>query len=74
MNNDLVKMAKDQVVEPSRRFVKDSIRLLKRCNKPNKREFQKVAGATAIGFFVMGIMGYFVKLIHIPINHIIVGS
>ncbi|KAL2942463.1 Protein transport protein Sec61 subunit gamma-2 [Bienertia sinuspersici] len=28
---------------------------------------------TAVGFVVMGFMGFFVKLIFIPINNIIVG-
>jgi len=28
--------------------------------------------ATAVGFFMMGFIGFFVKLIHIPINNIIV--
>ncbi len=37
-------------------------------------EFQKIAIATAIGFAIMGFIGFFVKLIHIPINNIIVGS
>ena len=36
-------------------------------------EFQKIATATAIGFAIMGFIGFFVKLIHIPINNIIVG-
>lgn len=35
-------------------------------------EFQKIALATLIGFAIMGFIGYFVKLIHIPINNIIV--
>ena len=35
-------------------------------------EFQKIAVATAIGFCIMGFIGFFVKLIHIPINNIIV--
>ena len=35
-------------------------------------EFQKIAIATAIGFAIMGFIGFFVKLIHIPINNIIV--
>lgn len=35
-------------------------------------EFQKIAVATAIGFCLMGFIGFFVKLIHIPINNIIV--
>ncbi|MEQ2162792.1 hypothetical protein GOODEAATRI_023461, partial [Goodea atripinnis] len=33
---------------------------------------QKIAMATAIGFAIMGFIGFFVKLIHIPINNIIV--
>ncbi|XP_073741126.1 protein transport protein Sec61 subunit gamma isoform X1 [Callorhinus ursinus] len=61
-----------QFVEPSRQFVKDSIRLVKRCTKPDRKEFQKIAMATAIGFAIMGFIGFFVKLIHIPINNIIV--
>jgi protein transport protein SEC61 subunit gamma-like protein len=35
-------------------------------------EFYKIAVATAIGFAIMGFIGFFVKLIHIPINNIIV--
>lgn len=35
-------------------------------------EFQKIAIATVVGFCVMGFIGFFVKLIHIPINNIIV--
>ncbi|KAG5286214.1 hypothetical protein AALO_G00012280 [Alosa alosa] len=70
-------VAMDQVVqfvEPGRQFVKDSIRLVKRCTKPDRKEFQKIALATAIGFAIMGFIGFFVKLIHIPINNIIVGG
>ncbi|KAH9498225.1 Protein transport protein Sec61 subunit gamma [Bulinus truncatus] len=67
----------DQVmafVEPAKTFAKDSIRLVKKCTKPDRKEFQKIAMATAIGFAIMGFIGFFVKLIHIPINNIIVGS
>jgi len=63
-----------QFVEPMKQFSKDSIRLVKRCTKPDRKEFQKIAIATAIGFAIMGFIGFFVKLIHIPINNIIVGS
>jgi len=62
------------VVEPAKQFVKDSFRLVKRCTKPDRKEYQKIAMATAIGFCIMGFIGFFVKLIHIPINNIIVGS
>ncbi|KAM4107169.1 hypothetical protein ACJW30_04G120700 [Castanea mollissima] len=62
------------VFGPLREFTKDNIRLVKRCPKPNRKEFTKVAFRTAIGFMVMGFVGFFVKLIFIPINKIIVGS
>merc|ERR1711963_78016 len=63
-----------QFIEPAKQFTKDSIRLVKKCTKPDRKEFQKIAMATAIGFAIMGFIGFFVKLIHIPINNIIVGS
>lgn len=34
-------------------------------------EYTKVASRTALGFVVMGFVGFFVKLIFIPINNII---
>ena len=37
-------------------------------------EFTKIAQATSVGFAIMGFIGFFVKLIFIPINNIIVGS
>merc|ERR1712013_100111 len=67
----------DQIVtalEPLKQFSKDSVRLVKRCTKPDRKEFLKIAIATAIGFALMGFIGFFVKLIHIPINNIIVGA
>lgn len=36
-------------------------------------EFTKIAIATSFGFAIMGFIGFFVKLIFIPINNIIVG-
>src|SRR5690348_9129483 len=37
-------------------------------------EFKKIVLATSVGFLVMGFTGFFIKLIHIPINNILVGS
>lgn len=37
-------------------------------------EFMTVAKATLAGFVILGLIGFFIKLIHIPINHILVGS
>jgi len=60
--------------EPAKKFAMDSYRLIKRCTKPDAKEFKKIALATSIGFLIMGFIGFFVKLIHIPINNIIVGA
>lgn len=55
-----------QAVEPAKRFAQDSYRLVKRCTKPDAKEFKKIALATTVGFLVMGFLGFFVKLVHIP--------
>ncbi|XP_044957248.1 protein transport protein Sec61 subunit gamma-like [Hordeum vulgare subsp. vulgare] len=64
----------DSVVEPLREFAKDIVRLVKRCHKPDRKEFTKVAARTTVGFVVMGFVGFFVNLIFMPINNIIIGS
>lgn len=46
--------------------------LVRKCAKPDKNEFTKIAMATGMGFLVMGFIGFFVKLMFIPINNIIV--
>ena len=53
----------DIAVKPVRDFAKDSIRLLNRCTKSDRKEFSKVALRTGLGFIVMGFVGFFVKLI-----------
>lgn len=64
----------ETVVKPLKEFGKNSVRLVKRCTKPDRKEFNKICSKTAIGFVVMGFIGFFVKLIFIPINQIIVGG
>lgn len=54
-------------------FAVDSRRLLQRCTKPDSKEFKKISFACAVGFAIMGLIGYVVKLVFIPINNIIVG-
>ncbi|PKA49181.1 Protein transport protein Sec61 subunit gamma-2 [Apostasia shenzhenica] len=66
--------ALDSVTHPLRGFAIGSVRLVKRCHKPDRKEFTKVAVRAAIGFVVMGFVGFFVKVIFIPINNIIVGA
>ncbi|GAB5360496.1 hypothetical protein AAMO2058_000633200 [Amorphochlora amoebiformis] len=62
------------VIHPVTKFGNDSYRLIQRCTKPSLKEFKKIALATTVGFLIMGFIGFFVKLIHIPINNIIVGN
>lgn len=61
-------------MEIPQEFVRDGNMFLTRCTKPSQKEFLQISRAVAIGFAVMGFIGYFVKLIHIPINNILVGG
>jgi protein transport protein SEC61 subunit gamma-like protein len=45
-------------------FVKDGLQFVNRCTKPDKREFIKISQAVGVGFLIMGVIGYVVKLIH----------
>merc|ERR1712107_456408 len=61
-------------VQGAYEFGIDSRRLIQRCTKPDAKEFKKIAVACAVGFAIMGFIGYTVKLVFIPINNIIVGG
>ncbi|KAK9896933.1 protein transporter Sec61 subunit gamma [Cystobasidium minutum MCA 4210] len=60
-----------ELVETPQRFVKEGNQFLARCTKPDKKEYLAICQAVAIGFAVMGFLGYFVKLIHIPVVQVI---
>lgn len=62
------------LIQPLQQFFKDSIHLVKKCTKPDRKEFTAIARATGVGFLIMGFIGFFVKLVHIPINNILVGN
>ncbi|KAI1488394.1 translocation complex subunit Sss1 [Biscogniauxia mediterranea] len=55
-------------------FIKEGTQFINRCTKPDKREFIQICKAVGVGFIVMGAVGYFVKLIHIPVNNVLVGG
>ncbi|KAI6115270.1 secE/sec61 [Pisolithus croceorrhizus] len=55
-----------EVLEIPQEFIRDGNQFLTRCKKPSRNEFLQISRAVAIGFAVMGFIGYFVKLIHIP--------
>lgn len=62
------------LVDMPKQLIKESNWLLRRCTKPNQKEYLRIVQAVAMGFLVMGFVGYSAKLIHIPINNIIVGG
>ncbi|KAI0756824.1 hypothetical protein C8Q80DRAFT_1130685 [Daedaleopsis nitida] len=55
-----------EFVDIPQQFIRDGNQFLTRCTKPSHKEFVQISKAVAIGFAVMGFIGYFVKLIHIP--------
>eukprot|EP01053_Blabericola_migrator_P001102 Blabericola_migrator_1__1101@NODE_1280_length_4906_cov_154_631535_g498_i1_p4_GENE_NODE_1280_length_4906_cov_154_631535_g498_i1NODE_1280_length_4906_cov_154_631535_g498_i1_p4_ORF_typecomplete_len113_score13_69SecE/PF00584_20/1e16Hol_Tox/PF16935_5/0_2_NODE_1280_length_4906_cov_154_631535_g498_i137314069 len=62
------------LVQLSKEFITDSVRLVRRCTKPDAKEFHSMMRACTFGMLMMGLIGFIVKLIFIPINNIIVGS
>ncbi|ATZ45401.1 putative translocase sec61 complex gamma subunit protein [Botrytis fragariae] len=63
-----------EFMEIPRDFIKDGTQFVNKCTKPDRREFLNIARAVAMGFLIMGAVGYIVKLIHIPLNNILVGG
>ncbi|KAI7907453.1 protein translocase SEC61 complex gamma subunit [Cokeromyces recurvatus] len=74
MSSSEVKDTAQQVIEGPKQFFKDGFQFMNRCKKPDQQEFLKITQAVAMGFAALGALGYFVKLIHIPINNILVGA
>ncbi|KAK9470967.1 uncharacterized protein V1510DRAFT_421626 [Dipodascopsis tothii] len=64
-------MAGSKLMEYPQEFIKEGTVFLRRCNKPNEKEYLKIIQTVGAGFLVMGAIGYIVKLIHIPIRHLI---
>lgn len=62
------------LVRPAQDFTHSSGRFVKRCQKPNGREFSKLVIRTAGGIAIMGFVGYVVKLIFIPVNNFLLGA
>ena len=60
------------MLEGPLQFVKASQQLINRCTKPSSQEFRRIFQVVGTGFLIMGFIGFVVKLVHIPINNIIV--
>lgn len=66
-NNQIEKLA-----EAPLEFIKDGSNFINKCKKPNDRELLKIVRAVGLGFIAVGVIGYIIKLIHIPIRYLIV--
>ncbi|CCF55686.1 hypothetical protein KAFR_0A02500 [Kazachstania africana CBS 2517] len=66
-NNQIEKLM-DAPVE----FFKDGKQFLSKCKKPTGSEYSKIIRAVGFGFIAVGVIGYAIKLIHIPIRYVIV--
>ena len=71
MTNKQLKKEEQNVATQVQKFVADSIMFYQKCKKPDYTEYMKILQACIMGFFIMGAIGYFIKLVFIPINNII---
>ncbi|KAI5952915.1 hypothetical protein KGF54_003782 [Candida jiufengensis] len=62
----------EKITEVPVEFFKDGSAFVKKCQKPDQKEYFKIIKAVGVGFVMMGVVGYAVKLIHIPIRYLIV--
>ncbi|CCE62019.1 hypothetical protein TPHA_0B03490 [Tetrapisispora phaffii CBS 4417] len=53
-------------------FVKEGTQFINKCKKPDTKEYTKIIRAVGLGFVAVGVIGYAIKLIHIPIRYLIV--
>lgn len=62
----------DSITSIPTTFINDGSAFINKCTKPDKKEFVKIIKAVGVGFIMMGVVGYVVKLIHIPVRYLIV--
>ncbi|EGW31784.1 uncharacterized protein SPAPADRAFT_141379 [Spathaspora passalidarum NRRL Y-27907] len=62
----------EKLTEVPVEFFKDGSAFVKKCHKPDQKEYLKIVKAVGVGFIMMGVVGYAVKLLHIPIRYLIV--
>ncbi|KAI5961582.1 uncharacterized protein KGF55_003899 [Candida pseudojiufengensis] len=62
----------EKITEVPVEFFKDGSAFVKKCQKPDQKEYFKIIKAVGVGFVMMGVVGYAVKLVHIPIRYLIV--
>lgn len=55
-------------------FLRNIRNFIHKCKKPSVKEYTGLLKAHLAGLLLLGLFGYVVKVIHIPINNIIAGS
>lgn len=61
----------DVVSGSARQFATDSTRLVRRCTKPDRTEFKRVATRVGLGALCAGAVGFWVRLIFVPIRALV---
>ena len=56
------------------KFFKNVKNFLREVQSPKCNELKETMRIHFLGLFLIGLFGYIIKVIHIPINNIIVGS
>ncbi|KAI5171572.1 protein transport protein SEC61 subunit gamma [Nematocida sp. LUAm3] len=67
----------DGIKDSLKKWRKDFIHVklfLKRSTKPNKSEYLQLLRAHGTGVILLGMLGYIITFIHIPINNILFSS
>ncbi|KAI5170248.1 protein transport protein SEC61 subunit gamma [Pancytospora epiphaga] len=55
-------------------FLKNARNFMRSCKKPSGREAIELVKGHLVGLCFLGVFGYVIKVVHIPINNIIAGS
>ena len=55
-------------------FLKECEVFIRNCSKPTQKEYIKISTSCALGFVIMGIIGYLVKLLFVPIHSILLSN
>ncbi|KAL0237611.1 hypothetical protein PCE1_001005 [Barthelona sp. PCE] len=54
-----------------KKYVKRCTMLVRRCTKPDNKEYSKIARSAGIGVVLLGTVGYALKLVSIPLNNML---
>ena len=64
----------DAKVKEMLEFFDDCVKFFNKCQKPSKKDYAQITKSCAVGFLIMGIIGYIIKLLFIPINTILLSK